>query len=1740
MKKSILLLTLKYAGFLSLLLAACATPPAGETTEADVLERWLYRETEAAPGEAVLEEIPVSRISLESLAPRDDAAATPDSAVPSRFSSFTLAEPGRVAVEVQSEAGAEVVLIDRSSGVLARAGHTGIDDGRIDILLDAGEYRVEVRTLREEETAALSVKEFSPRPVDPALLSGSEPGALHAEVLEDYQSVSFWVTLGEGEPLILEALGRCLHDLVIWKDGILRLPESFGIEDYAPSSGRSMGYVEVNLTPGAGDYLVTLYGGAPRVWEDGSEETPLYVRRGYRDLGTAVDAFTVISPMGRDAFLVSGEATVFEVENPDFETVTLGVSRPGSSGRFSTRTQTTLTKESETTRKRLSLSTERDTRLLFVQGTPGDEVRLRALPSREQYYIENPPPDTRYLISSLSSLDSDHSLDATAVILRSGEGGEGGETVSRLAGSSHVTVTPEEPLHRVINASGEISFVVDITEPGDWAMLYGEDNPGGDAAFIPLREVDTAGLAPPVRGNPSVFTLQAGIHLFIMRPDRPGILEFVLYHSSARNPRGDEERARELMGSPAPAPRRDFTFITERNEITAGSEHLVVLNQRSGPLHSLFVEPLPLDLSKPVPLTLEPGQKLSLPVQIPARGRLTTGYAALELQRQGKKWDARTVLDPGMTEMTILNRSGNPVTTVLRFEPVTERAYILPEKTSLAGLYPRLVPGSPVYFDLLRGETRHFLLQVEQAGFYELQTTGRLSTKITVRTAVNPSGPREEGNGPGRNALVQGFFRPGLYLVAVETTGLSQGRAGLVMKPLVLENLGRVRENTWYRKALEAGTGLTGTVALKEPGRYNFTSFGLYGSVPVRVEDAEGWPVLEDRFYPGLFRFYSWPRDVSHRRLTGIFPVPGEEVLLPEEPWPLALNGSRTREWRETPGRKPQEFLVNAPAAVPVQLSLDSSLTWTVMDEENTVLREGSGGASFELPRGENRILVKNGEVGDRVSYTLSVSTGTLADGLSQMVFSLPAAFPVILDEPGVCELWSFGSRDVRARLVSEDGSVELARGDDREGDWNFFLSRHLPAGRYRLVVEDAFSGSGGVTVHCRVRSEVRTEERFLPLEADLSLDREIVGIPFLTGPDGGMTLIQAGSPSVELSLYRGSSLLAEGTGTIAVPLEGAESYLLRLRNAAPEPVETSLFLEHPETATLAWDGFSPLELPRGSSLVEGEDLPSVLTGSPGVFLSGTREAPARSLPGEALPVPGRAVWCWIPEDQQGGAVLNPLAIRAREGATFLLGDKVMEAVVEGDPEMVYILEASAMTGRIGMDLSSSGKTGVPLGWTSSDVREGHSVIGFTGIPTGRLRFWDGESLPQGRRVKVRLTAYPLDAQLSLEEGQNLTLAAGKAVKIDTAGEEYLSLLLSPGVVAFTGATGSSHATAAAGDGNRTVHFAAGGKNIYLVNTGVRDGFARVGAAPPPAVHVLEAGGVLEFPPERTETLVFRLEPGGDIPREVLLWSETSAEVVLYTPSGRRVTARRDEQNRYRLPLVEGFVEVTAAPGPVAVWTVEMGEAEAVPSWVLQAGGGADLAPGQNPLPDRAVRRRFSLGSEKFVIFSTPSRGITALVPGGDTAAPMVSFGTGPDRDVYALLPAGDHDLVTRPLGGEPQRFPLSYLALDPVEVTESVPGEPLFLAPGEKAVFRIEVAEKVPVGVGLEAESDLYSAVLLGPDLAVLGRGRYFYRTLEPGPVYLLVENGPVPMRVRPVTAGNTGSRRGVPESVIESFRGE
>lgn len=1717
---------------ISVICLGCTTAGAPEAAPADRLERWLSREEPAE--EPFLPEEPAKeprQVSLTSLEPAAPAGPVAEDLPKPEYVSFTLPEAGRVAITVSSDAGAEIALLDRASGIIARSGSVGREDGRIDMLLDAGEYRVESRTLREEDTADIRVTEFTALPVNEGLLMNSPPGTLHKGSLKDLEQCSYWVTVGENEPLVVEALGRCLQDVRVWKDGVWILEQAGGVSGYAPTPGRTMGYAEVMLDVEPGNYLVTFYGGPRRDWEDETDADPLYVRAGARYLGSTVDANTTISPMGRDAFIVSGNATVFEVENPDFEPVTIGVSAGLSSGRFSSYTRASVQKDGESTRARVTTRPSEDRRWVYLEGTPGDTVRLRAIPSREYYLLEDVPAGSRYLVSSISTLDADHALDATAMVVRERIKETDREEVVR---TTAVPVSPDRPLYRRVNTPEQVSMVVDLDTSGTWGFLHENDDLPVAVAFVPLRELAGTGSPDFRTENPALFDQEAGSYLVLLGTERPGILSFVLYYSGERTASANERKARSLFETEAPRPRQDVTFLTVKNEIFPGSEHAVIMNQRGGPVHALFVEELPLDLREPVPVTVPAGETLEIPVKPHARGMLSTGYASVVLGTKGLSRAPEIPLETGYTVLEVTNRGENPATCVLRLDPGVSREYAVPEVPEISSLFPLLVPGYPVYFDCPRDKVVRFLLRVDEPGFYELMTTGRLNTRITTRTRVNPRGEQAQSNGPGRNALVQSYFRGGLYLVEVSGVGPSEGRAALVMESLDLHGLGTMTEDTWYRTELPPGTGLTGTVAITDPGRFYFNSFGLYGSSRVRVEDADGWPVLGDELGRGVYRMYSWPQDVMNRRLSGYFRKTLEPDLSEGEPWPLELNNPVRRVWMENAGRKHQEFILNSPADIPVQLRIEGGMEWRLRNPAGDLLAEGEGGSDLDLPAGTHRLLVRSREVSNRVSYTLSVSTEVLAEGLEQQVERLPATVPVVVDKAGIYDFWSFGSRDVRARLVTPDGSRILASGDDREGDWNFFLSRYLPAGSYRLETEEVFSGSGRVTLLCRRSEEVRTEDRTLPLKARIALADDIVGIPFTGGEEDALTVIRCDAGEVELSLYRGDRLLARGTGMLAVPLAGEAGYLLRLRNGSLEPVDITLEITRSEAGLLEFTGDVPLELPPGASVVSATG-PSVVSGDPGVRLSGGLETPALPAAGRVVSPSRGRLWCWSDPAAAGGR-LKPLVLTPGETLSFFPGDGGVQARLEPAEGMVYIVEAGTLDGFLGMDVfSTTGEPGVKR-WFASDMENSSTILGVAPGSPSLVRLWDGEPAP-GRRVTLTTGAYPVvDVAVSAGAGP-VTLEPGTAMVVDAGGEAFLSVLLSPGMVVFSGGQ-----TRAARKDNRSVTIESSGR-VYLVNTGLRGGTARVEPGREPETHTLAAAGLLELGLPDETPVDLCLDPAGlSADAEVALWAAGFKDAVLLTDDGRRVTARpvAGNGNRYTLPAVPGHLRLSAVPGPLAVWFREPGGG--LPGWMLRgAGSGAEvLVPGENTLPEGPARRRFELAEGRFVLLSTESPGVTALVNTDDDSLVRMAVGAGEEREVYALLGPGGYEVITRPLAGEPQSSPLVFRSMVPEQISENLESPWLFLDAGETRVFGVEVAEEVPVGIGFEAENDLFEALLLDPSMKVIGKGRYFYRTLSPGFYYVLVKNGEEPMRLKPVVAGNSGSRRGVPEQIIKQYRGE
>ena len=130
----------------------------------------------------------------------------------------TIAEPGRYAITATSGSGTALQLVDRLAGPGEIAGRAGERDGRLDLLLDRGTYRLV--TLGAERAAGevgLEVRPFSEvsAPQPPLLVEGKPVSSS----LEDFEQRSWWLQIDKARRVILEAAGRNLADLRLFRDG---------------------------------------------------------------------------------------------------------------------------------------------------------------------------------------------------------------------------------------------------------------------------------------------------------------------------------------------------------------------------------------------------------------------------------------------------------------------------------------------------------------------------------------------------------------------------------------------------------------------------------------------------------------------------------------------------------------------------------------------------------------------------------------------------------------------------------------------------------------------------------------------------------------------------------------------------------------------------------------------------------------------------------------------------------------------------------------------------------------------------------------------------------------------------------------------------------------------------------------------------------------------------------------------------------------------------------------------------------------------------------------------------------------------------------------------------------------------------------------------------------------------------------------------------------------------------------
>ncbi|VAW62300.1 hypothetical protein MNBD_GAMMA10-2498, partial [hydrothermal vent metagenome] len=219
---------------------------------------------------------------------------------------------GRYAILTDSEQGSAVQYIDRMAGPSAIMGYAGETNGRIDAFLDKGDYKI-ITLSHDKGEGEVELRVVASRELNSTPTQLIDYKLIESE-LGDFQQRSWWIDLKHRKTIILEAAGRSLADLRIWKDGNWLVADKPVSEVIEPSVGKPLlaQRMIVDLNPGL--YLLSAYGGPAQPWAETSTANPLYLRMGIPPVAQSGRVGQVISPFGIDRWRVPAQSDYYRLE----------------------------------------------------------------------------------------------------------------------------------------------------------------------------------------------------------------------------------------------------------------------------------------------------------------------------------------------------------------------------------------------------------------------------------------------------------------------------------------------------------------------------------------------------------------------------------------------------------------------------------------------------------------------------------------------------------------------------------------------------------------------------------------------------------------------------------------------------------------------------------------------------------------------------------------------------------------------------------------------------------------------------------------------------------------------------------------------------------------------------------------------------------------------------------------------------------------------------------------------------------------------------------------------------------------------------------------------------------------------------------------------------------------------------------------------------------------------------------
>jgi uncharacterized protein len=1712
-------------------------------------------------------------------APAKPAAAVPlptlgHSILPARGAAETLLTVpvfGRYAVTVKSDQGTALQLIDRMAGPGPVDGIAGARDGRVDAFLDRGTYKLRLAAdPRGTGDAELTVRGSTELETEPVRLVELKPVVGE---LGDHEQRSYWLEVKSRGTYVFEASGRYLAELRLWRDGAWMVDAAPLATIHDPGAGQPQAVFQLTAPLEPGTYKLTAYGGAGQSWAAGSAAKPFLLRWGIPALGAADRSVHEASPLGIDRFLVPKEARQVRLvlDQPEHAVVSMvpyspdQPFRPGGNRAAIEKTSrdpvAAVTPEEEgdeaegqggdesgdqgpdaqQAEQKPAAADPQGRFLVTVERPPGARYRLEIL-NQDQDEIALPVPAEggNFALAVVKPGHGDDAIDATALVVANN---------AKIAAAAALELDTVLPWRRRFNLLGPQEILVHTTHRLDLKT----DGAGAAAEFVVIPAITppsrTEVKPPKPKPSGGVWTLDPGYYLLEVHPlrDGNGVLTLSLYANNTPPPAADSARL------PAPV----FAKLAAAAK-TSYSLHSL---PREGAGFGLEFPSLPLSLAQNFAFEAAPGRTVDLAVKPEEAGTLSLTAedgSDLPIAVDDKPAAAHPDIAAGAHMLKLGGPAGRMSYVSLGFLPDSRkpgaRLPPLPAAETVPPDLPKRLPGPATYTDLADGQSITFAVPVEHAALYRVESLGLVETAGALRTRILPSLAADQSGGIGRNFLLQQYLREGDYQLTVKTAGKSYGRIGISIAETPIADQGVLEAELLSRVTLAPGRAALYRFHVDAEGEYSLLAQGMGHGFAMRLDDAEGWPLLPPgsaadaqlKLRPGDYQMILLPQPVENRAVTLLHRVEKPVERSGHGPFDVAFATDLENQWLEPEAgaqRTPDRWRFTLPAAAETTVTVDSGMKAVLTGAGDGKERVALTGKPWSgtLPPGDYVVEAASAVPNNRVDYRLRVETAQLVAGQRRAI-QAPAELKVALGGNRQIELASFGAADVRGRLYDTAGTL-IAANDDRDNDWNFAIAGSFPAGEYTLRVDPVGAKAAATAIGLSEPDEVAEKPIGFDTPASYA-DGKIHVVPLPDSKPGSLLLAGAEAPvPVGLALevkegeaWRPVTATTGGAPYLAVPRGTAPDRHYRVRVWAVDHGKTPISLTASaaapatsgESALAAGVALAPVKLGgrQLAALSVQLDRPGVLQlsdPSPGLGWTGSAETGLARDPSGSLVATGSVLWLVARDTVKITAKrVDPAAAPMR----LTLGAALALPLTE-DRDHPALWRAEGQGGQPGIAVTGDGGA-TPLMAAGPDTGALAAAYSFApaGLAKPVLKLWQAGAGQEALPVTVTRIGFSAPRKLPAAIG----VTDGRLAK-----REAVELALPAGLnrLSFTVPAEAAIVLVQGGQPLRLIH--SSGSAAELIETKAETALI---------LNTAESEAPFSVSVEPVSAPATELVPGAMMTRysaTPAVLHLTAADLHLVAPDHGGVPLRAAGAVR-ELVAIDAAGRITrgaaARAGSGSLIDVEVKPGLA--ALALDAAADAPVKPDREvavpssvPLEGKRMTLRLAAGPARLVHVETEA---PIVLRSRSDAAPTL-FAAGADLNLV-IGEGKTADLDFESAGGAALSGTARFSAVAPTPISDGL-GPKFRLPPGQSRLFSFAVTETRAIGVGVRASVDIASCRLLNAAGEEIGRGLVHMHTLAPG-TYLLAVDVPadsVAVDIEPALVGLTPPGKGPPDEVKAQY---